>query len=278
MNVDLMYRYINLYWELDWAINAYEKNNKIDFSKLNNGVEQILTGAESCLKILNERKKLTDEEFHNLLLKFAVINNWCDDDYRKILEIAYKKKFIGIENIMTSMHKTIRKSEGHGRDFSWWNDTMAINLKVVYTEDAKLNPKHVYSVSEIEKLVNENKIVILYEEERQQGTEWESYLIENYKKFEWATNEFFKKSGKYVPYTIKYIRSKTPKRKLLELYKKQLLHANSEINRVTDPKRSEIISPKSSIIVSEYYDEFKEKGYAKRLTRLNNVNLNEKKN
>ena len=271
MNIDLKYK--NLYWELDYAIQEYEKNGNIDFEEINDGVEELIDGAESCLEMINNRRKFNNKDFYLNLLKFAHINGLSDYDYQHILELAYNKKFPGKAVIMTTMHDITTKTEGHGRSFDYFEEEIGINLKIYYTENANINLDHVYTIAEIEELLDENKVLIMYEEERKLGSEDEEYQSEKYQEFESIYDDFLKTTGAYYPYTLKYIYNSIPKRKLLSLFKEHLQHINTEINHITDPKRSEIISPKSNIVISEYSDEFKEKGYAKRLSKLNNTKL-----
>lgn len=271
MNIDL--RYKNLYWELAYAIQEYENKGIIDFEEVNNGVEELIDGAESCLEMINNRRKFNHKDFYRNLLKFANINGWSDYDYQHILELAYNKKFPGKAVIMTTMHDITTKTEGHGRSFDYWDEEIGIDLKIYYTVYANINPNHVYSISEIEQLLDENKIIIMYEEERKLGNENEEYTSEKYQEFETVEDEFFKVNGAYHPYTLKYIYNQIDKKKLLKLFKEHLQHINTELNYATDSKNSEFNTPKANIIISEYHDEFKERGYARRLSKLNNIKL-----
>ena len=275
MNIDL--RYINLYWELDAAIQEYKKSGMVDFSEINLEVEELIAGAESCLEMINNRRKMPDVVFYKKLLKFAYINSFNDFDYQHIIELMLNTKFSGQATILTTMHDSILKQEGHGRSFDSWFEEIGINLKIFYTEDANINRNHIYSITEIKSLLAEGKIAILYESERQLDYENEDYVKEEYQEFECTGDKIFVNSGKHNPYMLKYIRSHISTKQLLKLFKDHLQHVNSEINYVTDRKNYELDSFKSSVIASEYCDEFKEKGYAKRLAKLNNMKLNLKK-
>ena len=271
MNVELTEK--NLYWEVEGAARDFYDGEKMDFSEINSGVEELIGGAESCMKMISDRKNLTNKEFYDMLLKFAYITDWNDYDCYKVLELAYNMKFVSDAVIKTTMHAVFQKTEGHGRDFSWWDEEVGIDFKVVYTKDFKVDYEHAYSVEEIKRLIDEKKIVIISEEERSLAWDKKNYKKEGYQRFDNAYDDysmkhrFFDETGKFYPYTLRYIRSRVNKKELLKLFKEHLEHANREIYDATH--KSCWNGEHFKKAVEQYSGEFKKQGYAKRLTKLN---------
>ncbi len=251
-----------LYWETQKAYVDLDVGNQINFNTFKNGIEELLYRTEICSKLISNIDKYSDEEFYNLLLSFAYIKEWDENDYYNVLGLAYNLKFIGDTVIKTSMHYNVQKSEGHGNNFSWWDEDMGIDLKVLYTEGFEVDEDHVYTVDEIKKLLDDKKIIILCEEERDFDFDEDSYEHEEYFMFDYAYEdyniyfEFFGEEGKYYKYTLKYIRSMVGKKELLKIYKEYLNYSIKEINEI-----------KSLINDSSIGEE-----YTKRLEKLNDLN------
>ena len=276
MNVELNER--KLYWEIDAMARDFYDGKKADFSETNSGVKELIDGAESCMKMISDRKNLTNQEFYHLLLKFAFISDWNDYDCHKVLELAYNMNFVGDAVIKTTMHTTVQKTDGHGRDFSWWNEEIGIDFKVAYTKDFKVDYEHTYSIEEIKKLIDEKKILIISEEERSLSWDKKNYKKEEYQRFDYAYDDlnwehrFFDDTGKFYPYTLRYIRSKVSKKVLLKLFKEHLEHANREIYEATHTNCWYESHYKKAI--EKYNAEFKKQGYSKKLKYLNGIRSN----
>lgn len=271
MNIELINQ--SLFWEMSEAVDNHVNGEKINFNTLNNGMEQLLHGAENCLKMIDNRKNLSDEEFYKKLLEFAYINDWNEYDCFRVLEIAYNMKFDGEALIKTTMHTVVQKTEGHGRDFSWWNEEVGIDFRIFYTKDFEVDYEHFYTTEEIKKLIAEKKILIVSEEERSLAWEEDNYKKEKYQRFDYAyddysmKHEFFDETGKFYKYTLKYIKKKLNSRQLKKLYSEHLDHVEGEVYEATDGRNYGSDSSWAHT-AKEYSKEFEKCGYAKRLTRL----------
>ena len=271
MNVDLSCK--NLQWEVEGAARNFYDYGKINLSEINSGVEELINGAESCLSMITSERELTDEQFYESLLKFAFITEWSEYDCYHVLELAHNLKFVGDEVIKTTMHANVQKTEGHGRNFSWWDEEVGIDFRILYTEDFIVDYEHFYTIEEIKKLINDKKIIIVSEEKRNLAWDEKNYKEENYQRFDYAyddysmKHEFFDKNGKFYPYTLKYIRSNFDKKELIKLFKEHLDHSNREIYGATH--KSSWNAKHFKKVAEEYSSEFKKQGYAKRLRKLN---------
>ena len=277
MNIELSRQ--NLFWEMRETVDNHVNGEKIDFNTLNNRMEQLLHGAENCLEMIDNRKNLSDEEFYKKLLEFAYINDWNEYDCFLVLEIAYNMKFDDEALIKTTMHTVAQKTEGHGRDFSWWNQEVGVDFRIFYTKDFEVDYEHYYTIEEIKKLIAEKKILIVSEEERNLAWEEDNYKKEKYQRFDYAYDEynmehrFFDETGKFYKYTLKYIRRELNTKKLKKLYFKHLDHLEHEVYEATDGRNYGSDSSWTHV-AKEYSKEFEECGYAKRLTRLKKVRNN----
>ncbi len=275
MNVELNKRRLDgTMHEIVFESSHVEKN---DFTQLNYVIEELLNGAESCKKMIDNRRKMSDEVFYSMLRKFAFINGWNDYDCYNVIELAYGMKFVGVTEIATAMHTVVQKTEGHGRSFDWWNEEVGINFIILYTEDFKAIPSHVYTIKELEDLIAEKKIVLVSKKERNLyiGAD-RNYPKEEYKKFDYAyddyrkDNEFFGNDGKFYKYTLKYIRKNLNSKKLRELFYEHLEHVDNQVYEATESNENEYWNS----IAKAYSKEFEERGYAKRLAKLNEVKNN----
>ena len=138
----------NLFWEMREAVDKHENGEKVDFTEMNHGIEQLLHGAENCKEMINNRRKISDKDFYSMLNEFAYISDWDDYDCHNVLEMAYNTKFAGYATIQTAMHTVVQKNEGHGRDFSWWNEEIGVNFKILCTEDFEVDYEHFYTIEE----------------------------------------------------------------------------------------------------------------------------------
>lgn len=105
-------------------------------------------------------KKLTNEEFYCLISNFYSI---CINKYdfiqifKKINGVEYDK----VQRLNTRMIFKDMVTEGHGRDFSWWDETFQIVWIVATSKDLSLREDYNYSIDEINEMVK-NKQIILF--------------------------------------------------------------------------------------------------------------------
>ena len=277
MHIELLKQMI--FFEMEEAVEKYENGEKVDFTDMNYKIEQLLRGAESCKTMIDDKSKLSDTDFYSMLNEFAYINEWNDYDCYNVLEMAYNTKFVDEAIIKTTMHTFYQKTEGHRKDFSWWNEEVGIDFKILYTNDFEIDYEHFYSINEIKNLITEKKILIVSEKDRDLALDESNYKKEKYQAFDYAYDdynmqyEFFNEDGKFYKYTLKYIKKELNSRQLKKLFSEHLDYVEDEIYEATD---CENYGSDSSWInvVKKYSKEFEECGYPIRLNRLKEVRNN----
>ena len=249
-------------------LGQYKNGKKLDFTEVNQEIEKLLRGAESCQEMINNRRNVSDEAFYSMLKDFVYIKGWGYDDCNNVIAMAYNIEAVDDDIISTTMHEVIHPYRNV-------DEEIGIDLEILYTKEFKIDYNHFYTVAEIKKLIAEKKIIILTSRGRDLDKK-NNYKKENYKGFHEAytfpvfldydvKQAFFNKNRKYYKYTLKYIRNQLNSRKLKKLYSEYFEHVKREIHSVTDYHGP---NPAWVHVAKEYSKEFEERGYAKRLTRL----------
>ncbi len=261
-----------LFWEMKEIVENYNNGKDGDFTKLNLRMEQLFQEAESCQEMIDNKEKLSENEFYNMLNKFAYISGWTDYDCYNVLELAYNMDFINEAVIKTTMHTTLDKSEKKGRDFRLWKEEVGINFVILYTKDFQVDYEHVYTIEEIKKLLAEKKIIIVSKEERDLSWDKDDYEKEEYIEFPYAYDdnnmqyEFFNKNGKFYKYTLMYIKKKLTNKELINILLEHLNHIECEVYDTTDGSNYQNLS--WSHVAKEYAKKYEACGYSKRLEKL----------
>lgn len=105
-------------------------------------------------------KKLSDEEFYDLICKVYSVS-LTEQDYLKIISKRNNQKYNRFTKIGTFMTFTDIATEGHGRDFSWWEQLYQIRYIVAVAEDTNLNSNCNFKKEDIKKLIQNKSIVII---------------------------------------------------------------------------------------------------------------------
>ena len=259
--------------DFDDVVDALYSEEEADYKNVMESADKLLSRTENSKKLLNTTRKMSPLEFYNYLRRFAKITVWTERDCMNVLSMVHGIDFIGTDVIKTSMTKEIIATEGHGHDFSWWDEEIGINYKILYTSKFNLDTDKIYTPNDIFRLISEKKIVLVGEKERSLDDDPE-FEKEQYKEFELAydtekssiLHEFLSKDGKYFDYTLRYIKKQVNKNKLKELYDKQLELTNLEFERVYNPGDEFKGVDEASRTCAK---QFKLKGYNKRLYNLN---------
>lgn len=103
-------------------------------------------------------KDIPDKTFYNLVSNFYSIYLTKGD----ILNIISRVKGIQYDRFEALNSRMVFKDivrEGHGRDFSWWEETFQVNYIVAVAEDFTIDPNHNYSKEDIEEMAKNKQIV-----------------------------------------------------------------------------------------------------------------------
>ena len=103
-------------------------------------------------------KDIPDKTFYNLVSNFYSIYLTKGD----ILNIISRVKGIQYDRFEALNSRMVFKDivrEGHGRDFSWWEETFQVNYIVAVAKDFTIDPNHNYSKEDIEEMAKNKQIV-----------------------------------------------------------------------------------------------------------------------
>lgn len=270
MYIDLLKR--ELFGELEDLANNYREGKKVDFTRIKKEFEKILKGAEDCKNVIDNRRNITDKEFYDMLEEIAFIE-WDEEDYYKIIGKANNIEYVGDDTILTTMEQFVSTNE-ELEDVGYWDDETGISLKILYTKDFKIDDEHYYTIEEMERLIAEKKIFVIWEEQRTfycdedfEPEKPKSFGYDYYESDE-MERDFFTENGKYFLYTLKYIREKINTKSLKKLYNGHLQHLNAVNEELTN--ESWRIEKEYQSVVRECKKEFEKSGYMKRIRKLNN--------
>ena len=132
--------------------------NWFDHFEYLNDVKEDLYSIKRLIE--TDFKNISDEEFYNIVSRFYSIF-LTKNDILNILSKTVGKEFDRFEVLKTRMTYKDTVSEGHGRDFSWWEETFEIDWIVAATKDFILDKNHNYSKDEIRELIRNKQIVKL---------------------------------------------------------------------------------------------------------------------
>lgn len=105
-------------------------------------------------------KDIPDKTFYNLVSNFYLIYLNNGD----ILNIISRVKGIQYDRFEALNSRMVFKDivrEGHGRDFSWWEETFQVNYVVAVAKDFAIDPNHNYSKEDIKEMTKNKQIVLI---------------------------------------------------------------------------------------------------------------------
>lgn len=143
----------------EYTYDTYSKwGDIIWFSNLEHlkDIKEDLDAIENLINL--DFKNLSNKDFFTLISRFYSIYITRDDFLNalsKVNGIEYDK----IEKLNSRMIFKDMVSEGHGRDFSWWEETFQIGWIVATSKDLTLNSDYNYSNEEIKQMIKNKQII-----------------------------------------------------------------------------------------------------------------------
>ena len=180
-------------------------------------LKMVISKAEELKNLIDNYNNFSDEEFFEKINRLGLNSILRSSDYCNILSIANKKNYEGPINISTEFFVEIWEDYGSGKDRERVREKYDVNLQIIYA-DTDIDLVHIYTLSELNKLIQSKQIVILqsirddnlYYGEKKYPKLKQAY-DDNYSKF-------LKKNGEYHKATIKYVRKENSVEKLMEIY------------------------------------------------------------
>lgn len=110
-------------------------------------------------------KKLSNEEYYELINKVYDVK-LDENDYLKAMSVKNKIKYNRLINIWTYMTFNDIYREGHGKDFSYWNQLYQVGYLAFAIEDNNINNESILTKEEINKLIQDKSIVLIKRKSR----------------------------------------------------------------------------------------------------------------
>ena len=124
-------------------------------------IKEVKKDLEAIERLLDvDFKDLSDRDFYSLISNFYSVYL----TKRDILGLASKVNGVlydKFEKLNSRMTFKDMVTEGHGRDFSWWEETYQLEFLVMTSEDIKLDSDYNYSKEEILEMIRNKQIVSL---------------------------------------------------------------------------------------------------------------------
>ena len=212
-------------------------------------------------------KTLSDEEFYNLLCKvYSIV--LTEEDYLKILSKKNNKKYNRFTEIGTYMTFTDTATEGHGRDFSWWEQLYQVRYTIAVSEDTNLEYNITLKKEDIKKMIDDKSIVITaikstpLHNKLKINEEFEQFPLTQLN--DTYSHIYGKKSGPIYkddnfPIVISMLRRKFTKKRILRDMKRYIQELQDEIDMITLYSHQDYFYDKTSKLCKEWYNQSEEK-------------------
>lgn len=193
--------------------------------------------------------KLSDEEFCSLISE--IYNVYIDDeDCLKILSKKNKKKYNMFTEITTKMTYEATATEGHGKNFSWWNQIYQVVYEVAVSEDISIDSSKDYNSKEIEEMIIDKNIVIVGRKSIPVEEK-----IENYKEFKITTMDDIRDEN-----ITSILRRKFTKKKILKDMQDVIDELEIEIDDTLSSSNNEkSVYYETSKLCDEWFNKSEEK-------------------
>ena len=217
-------------------------------------------------------KKLTDEEFYDLICKVYSIS-LTEQDYLKIISKRNDKKYNRFATIGTFMTFTSTATEGQGKDFSWWKQLYQIRYIVAVAEDSNLNGCDLKK-EDIKKLIQDKSIVIIGSEEKpinnklrlnEEVEEMPSIKL-NYSYSFGDMRGYINKDDNFSV-IVSMLREKITKKKIFEDMRNYIEELQEDIDFVLSNSHMAYDYSEVSKLSNEWYETSKEKAKLKSLQK-----------
>lgn len=209
--------------------------------------------------------KLSDDEFYDLLCKVYDIS-LTKEDYLKILSKRNNKKYNKFIEIGTFMTFTDIDSEGHGRDFSWWEQLYQITYIIAVSEDTKIEDNSILRKEDIKRMVLDKSIVIVKQKAKPINNKLNinesvenipSIILNCSYDYGRMNGSIFKDDNFKV--VVSMLRRKFNKKRILKDMRDYIEELQEEMEIVLSHPRYDFFYDEVSKLCNEWYDKSEEK-------------------
>ena len=232
--------------------------------------ETFKTSLQKYINLIRELidtdfNKLTDQEFYKLLSKVYYIALDMDD-YLKMISMYNDKKYTSYYRIPTAMTFKDIETEGHGKDFDWWEQLYQVYYVVVVTKEFNFDYNKTYTKEEIKHLVATKEIALLTREQEPINHKRKN-TQEEYEEIPTLDIDIKGYGDNITEFVInnyhlfgKLLRRKYTKKAILKDMKKMISNLNSEIEEIFSRTKSKDYNySKTAKLCQEWFETSPEK-------------------
>lgn len=204
---------------------------------------------KSYIEILKEIvdtdfNQLNDRELYDLLSKFYSIS-LDGNDYLKMFSKLNNKQYTFFNRIPTTMTFMGVSSEGHGKNFDWWNQLYQVYYLAAFTSDIEFDYNKTYSKKEIKQMVRDKNIIILKQESEpiEDNPEFKQEKLESIPTLNIDIKDYGNNISNFVLNNFhlfgELLRKEFPKRKVLKDIQEFIIILNEDIEDVFSNVKSQ---------------------------------------
>lgn len=222
--------------------------------------KQIKNYIEDLKEIVDaDFDKLNDSELYDLLSKFYSIS-LDENDYLKMFSRLNNKQYTFLYKIPTTMTFMGGKSEGHGKNFDWWNQLYQVYFLAAISSDIEFDYNKIYSKEEIKQMINDKNIVILKQKSEpiEDDPEFKQERFDLIPTLDIDIKEYGNNMSNFVIYYFhlfgELLRKEFPKRKVLKDIREFMTYLKDDIEEVfSNAKSNEYLYSGVSTICQDWF-------------------------
>ena len=223
--------------------------NKIKYG-IDSKKKDILELVRLSIEFMNDRESMNMEDLYKLIRYFYDVEIEIYD-YMEYANRKNNTKYCNIIDIPTNVVTIDWGSEGHGRDFSWWAQNYQRMIKAFSVDF--LPSKDEYTVEEINELVNNGKIFVLYPFGRQTKKEFKN-VEDNIKYLLRYRDKELSNDDEYFEYMVSSMVEQIKVENILEQIRRFIicLKLDSEIDLDSCYEEIEIYKDEADMLISVF--------------------------
>ena len=148
-----------------FVATVFEEGDTIDYaSRLQHSLKKYVSFLKSLLKlkgkgIMIDAYENDEEDTININNLFSI--SLTEEDFINIANLMYPNEYDRVMTLHANYVGKYRKEEGHGKNFSWWEEFYEYSYRVIARKNVQLDMAKKYSSCELKALIESRDILII---------------------------------------------------------------------------------------------------------------------